>query len=154
MHVSATAIGARRLMMGRRTMRSQPDSSASPPTDSGGEAEIKRAIRELLDVLPKDVLDELNAGTIDLKDPAFLDGLADHVARLSIASPKTGQRILGKIIKLKKLITRGLRESDPEVVVSATVTRKGQRIGRNEICPCGSGKKYKQCCMRKKVRSE
>ena len=20
-------------------------------------------------------------------------------------------------------------------------------VGRNEICPCGSGKKYKKCCM-------
>ncbi len=23
--------------------------------------------------------------------------------------------------------------------------RAGQKIGRNEPCPCGSGKKYKQC---------
>ena len=22
-------------------------------------------------------------------------------------------------------------------------------IGRNELCPCGSGKKYKKCCMKK-----
>ncbi|WP_421232983.1 SEC-C metal-binding domain-containing protein [Aeromonas jandaei] len=21
------------------------------------------------------------------------------------------------------------------------------KIGRNETCPCGSGKKYKQCCL-------
>ncbi|TPE43287.1 zinc-dependent peptidase [Pontibacter mangrovi] len=26
----------------------------------------------------------------------------------------------------------------------------GKRIGRNEPCPCGSGKKYKQCCMLKR----
>lgn len=25
---------------------------------------------------------------------------------------------------------------------------KGKKIGRNEPCPCGSGKKYKQCCGR------
>ena len=25
-------------------------------------------------------------------------------------------------------------------------TRKVEKIGRNELCPCGSGKKYKQCC--------
>jgi preprotein translocase subunit SecA len=25
----------------------------------------------------------------------------------------------------------------------------GPKIGRNDPCPCGSGKKYKQCCMRK-----
>jgi len=25
--------------------------------------------------------------------------------------------------------------------------RKAHKIGRNEPCPCGSGKKYKQCCL-------
>jgi preprotein translocase subunit SecA len=24
--------------------------------------------------------------------------------------------------------------------------RKGKKIGRNDPCPCGSGKKYKHCC--------
>jgi preprotein translocase subunit SecA len=28
----------------------------------------------------------------------------------------------------------------------ATVRREGRKIGRNEPCPCGSGKKYKRCC--------
>ena len=31
---------------------------------------------------------------------------------------------------------------------SGTVV-KGPKIGRNEPCPCGSGKKYKHCCGRK-----
>jgi preprotein translocase subunit SecA len=26
---------------------------------------------------------------------------------------------------------------------------KGTRVGRNDPCPCGSGKKYKACCLRK-----
>jgi preprotein translocase subunit SecA len=26
------------------------------------------------------------------------------------------------------------------------VVRKQRKIGRNEPCPCGSGKKYKKCC--------
>jgi len=30
----------------------------------------------------------------------------------------------------------------------ATVKREGRKIGRNEPCPCGSGKKYKKCCGR------
>ena len=25
------------------------------------------------------------------------------------------------------------------------------KIGRNDACPCGSGKKYKQCCLSKPV---
>jgi preprotein translocase subunit SecA len=29
---------------------------------------------------------------------------------------------------------------------SAPVRREGRKIGRNESCPCGSGKKYKRCC--------
>jgi preprotein translocase subunit SecA len=28
----------------------------------------------------------------------------------------------------------------------APVRREGRKIGRNEPCPCGSGKKYKRCC--------
>ena len=24
-------------------------------------------------------------------------------------------------------------------------------LGRNELCPCGSGKKYKRCCLNKDV---
>ena len=31
-------------------------------------------------------------------------------------------------------------------VTPKTVVRTGPKIGRNESCPCGSGKKYKQCC--------
>ena len=26
------------------------------------------------------------------------------------------------------------------------VRNKGPRVGRNDACPCGSGKKYKKCC--------
>ena len=26
------------------------------------------------------------------------------------------------------------------------IKREGERVGRNEPCPCGSGKKYKKCC--------
>lgn len=27
-----------------------------------------------------------------------------------------------------------------------TYEREGKKIGRNETCPCGSGKKHKKCC--------
>lgn len=32
--------------------------------------------------------------------------------------------------------------------------KKMKEIGRNDPCPCGSGKKYKKCCMGKKPRSQ
>ena len=28
-----------------------------------------------------------------------------------------------------------------------TIKREGKKVGRNEPCPCGSGKKYKKCCL-------
>lgn len=28
------------------------------------------------------------------------------------------------------------------------------KIGRNDPCPCGSGKKYKQCCMLKSTQGK
>ena len=31
---------------------------------------------------------------------------------------------------------------------SVTVVRNGAKVGRNDPCPCGSGKKYKNCCGR------
>ena len=31
---------------------------------------------------------------------------------------------------------------------SSTTIVKGKKIGRNDPCPCGSGKKYKKCCGR------
>ena len=34
------------------------------------------------------------------------------------------------------------KEESPQPLVST-------KIGRNELCPCGSGKKYKKCCMNK-----
>ena len=30
-----------------------------------------------------------------------------------------------------------------------TVRRDGRKVGRNDPCPCGSGKKYKKCCLLK-----
>lgn len=28
-----------------------------------------------------------------------------------------------------------------------TFTRSAPKVGRNEPCPCGSGKKHKKCCL-------
>jgi len=33
-------------------------------------------------------------------------------------------------------------------ITPVTVVREGKKVGRNEPCPCNSGKKYKQCCGR------
>ena len=45
----------------------------------------------------------------------------------------------------KDLIEKENRE------VRSTKSDKRVKIGRNAPCPCGSGKKYKKCCMNKKT---
>ena len=34
-----------------------------------------------------------------------------------------------------------------------TVRREGKKVGRNDPCPCGSGKKYKKCCLLKETQA-
>lgn len=31
--------------------------------------------------------------------------------------------------------------------MSQTIVREQPRVGRNDPCPCGSGQKFKRCCM-------
>ncbi|HEY1686649.1 MAG TPA: SEC-C metal-binding domain-containing protein [Tepidisphaeraceae bacterium] len=33
-----------------------------------------------------------------------------------------------------------------EAVATKTIVREAPKVGRNDLCPCGSGKKFKKCC--------
>ena len=37
-------------------------------------------------------------------------------------------------------------EEEPAVEVPVTFHREMPKVGRNDLCPCGSGKKFKKCC--------
>ncbi len=52
----------------------------------------------------------------------------EDVSNISLSGPK------------KMVMSRG------EAGVARTVKREGKKVGRNDPCPCGSGKKYKKCC--------
>jgi len=40
----------------------------------------------------------------------------------------------------------GTQNKDETKRQGVTVQRAGKKIGRNESCPCGKGKKFKNCC--------
>lgn len=40
-------------------------------------------------------------------------------------------------------------EAEPELPPKQETVKNDQVIGRNDLCPCGSGKKYKKCCYPK-----
>ncbi len=63
------------------------------------------------------------------------------------------QRQLRRWQELNKGTAKGSKkeiESDSEDKTSARVPPiQSHKVGRNEPCPCGSGKKYKKCCLQK-----
>ena len=44
------------------------------------------------------------------------------------------------------MMEQGYEEPEPEIQVP--YYREEPKVGRNDPCPCGSGKKYKKCCGR------
>ena len=51
-------------------------------------------------------------------------------------------------VKRKQTVTVTSTSGASDGTEKARPVKKGQKIGRNDPCPCGSGKKYKQCCGR------
>jgi uncharacterized protein len=49
------------------------------------------------------------------------------------------------VLRIYKFFQRRRSSKIPQ----ATVRRAEPKVGRNEPCPCGSGEKYKNCCLRK-----
>jgi len=41
----------------------------------------------------------------------------------------------------------GPAEQMPRAPIAEPIVRDDPRVGRNDPCPCGSGKKYKKCCL-------
>ncbi|MBR1886454.1 MAG: SEC-C domain-containing protein [Schwartzia sp.] len=48
-----------------------------------------------------------------------------------------------------EIVTGKLDPEGGEILSFDEARRKKAKVGRNDPCPCGSGKKYKNCCMRK-----
>ena len=40
-------------------------------------------------------------------------------------------------------------DEEPLPEPAETIRSDGKQVGRNDPCPCGSGKKYKKCCGKK-----
>ena len=62
------------------------------------------------------------------------DNLLDYITKMNDAT------MLKRLEELQERIDT-MKETRVEQVI-----RKGQKIHRNDLCPCGSGKKYKKCC--------
>jgi len=64
----------------------------------------------------------------------------DTVRQILSVAPK---RDLEKRVEVAKPTSTGFQDGRPQIVRKPV---KVEKVGRNDPCPCGSGKKYKKCC--------
>ncbi len=82
----------------------------------------------------------------DMFDEMVRNIRADTVRMLLTVAPR-------KPMERKQVLTAANNMNaggDKKVIVTAT---KRKKVGPNDPCPCGSGLKYKKCCMQKDMRS-
>ena len=62
-------------------------------------------------------------------------------------SPQITTQVVEEMSKIMGVSLHGKIPGDGgEALKAKTRTRVG-KVGRNDVCPCKSGKKYKKCCM-------
>ena len=87
-------------------------------------------------------IEEMEADTV-VKLPIDLESLYYHMV-------EAGADWLYELPEWDELLTpEGRKELYREQKKSGTIVKE-RKVGRNEPCPCGSGKKYKYCCGRAK----
>jgi preprotein translocase subunit SecA len=72
----------------------------------------------------------------DFVRSSFPEGTAVHKQAESV----------GEMAREQQEAIDGMQQNAEKV---ETIRNRGEKVGRNDPCPCGSGKKYKQCCMKK-----
>ncbi len=113
--------------------------SAPAQAKSDKKESIEERIERELDSLPDMIKGKL-------KDPAIKKRFIDIAKRME----KDGVDFKS-IRQMKKWMKAHEAELKAEanggtVAKVETVVHEGPKIGRNDPCPCGSGKKYKKCC--------
>ncbi len=72
----------------------------------------------------------------------MVDSIRESTVRMLLAAKKQAEPIQRR--EVAKPLIEGFEGG--KAPVKKAVTVKGSKVGRNDPCPCGSGKKYKKCC--------
>lgn len=88
----------------------------------------------------------LSSDELDVIEGYFLDAqLSKKIESSAVFFPANGPSLIDKIYFEK----HGIPYEFPGA--KNTDVRKRKKIRRNEPCPCGSGKKFKRCCLGKGI---
>ena len=108
------------------------------PAEKNKKESIEERIEREMDSLPGIIKNKL-------KDPRIKQQFIDIAKRME----KDGVNFQS-LHQMKKWMKEHEAELKAEQATGIpkveTVVHEGPRIGRNDPCPCGSGKKYKKCC--------
>jgi len=85
--------------------------------------------------------------------PEIVRGYADYLKEnYSLIDPDGFEKVLNDMDKKFVKAVGKVKKADriPKDDTSNQLKSDGGKLGRNDPCPCGSGKKYKKCCLNKK----
>jgi preprotein translocase subunit SecA len=76
---------------------------------------------------------------------AMVADIRERTSRMILSVTVKTQEV--KRVQLAKPLAEGFDGDGKKAPKRVTVVKKASdNIGRNDLCPCGSGKKYKKCC--------
>jgi len=79
---------------------------------------------------------------------AMIAGIEEDVVRYMFRVRLVHGLELAALAQKRLQNAREIHNGEPEEGPRVKQRRVGRKIGRNDPCPCGSGKKYKKCCGR------
>jgi preprotein translocase subunit SecA len=92
----------------------------------------------------RDPVTEYRIQGADMFDAMVMD-IRDTTVRMILSVTIKTPEV--KRVQLANPINEGFEGQDGEKKPKkVTVVKKNADVGRNDLCPCGSGKKYKKCC--------
>ncbi len=95
--------------------------------------------QELLESIKRDTIRVLGHVQVRREDPV------EEEARLRREAEALAERMEFQHADASALAAEEGKAEEGDVAVAAAPVRAEQKVGRNEPCPCGSGKKYKHC---------
>ena len=109
--------------------------------------ELKKGI-SLRSYGQKDPVVEYRIEGFDMFDE-MIAGIREETVKILLLAPfrKPGANQVQEAPK-REQVAKPTATSSDGTVAPATIKRQGKKVGRNDPCPCGSGKKYKNCCGR------
>lgn len=93
-----------------------------------------------------DFIDEIYSYNHDNENVSYIDDTIKRMSWWACFEQSRENRL--------KLETRMNELGESLAEEKEQLAEKKEKVGRNDPCPCRSGKKYKKCCLRKEIKNE